>query len=64
MKKNSELHLKLDTIFFQKLKVEADNSKLSLSELCRRRLRDNSMLCRIELLISDINKKMKGHHGN
>lgn len=58
MKKNSEIHLKLETDLIDKLKKQAVNDDISFSELCRKRLKDNIQLDRIEALILEINKKL------
>lgn len=58
MKKNSEIHLKLETLMFEKLKRQAQEESLSISELCRRKINDEPALKKIELILSDLNKKI------
>lgn len=57
--KNSQIHLILETNFKNKLKAEAKDNEISLSELCRRKLRQNSQLTKIELMVEKIAKKIK-----
>ena len=56
--KNSQIHLILETDFKAKLVKEAEDNKISLSELCRRKLKKNSQLTRIELILEKIEKKI------
>ena len=58
MKKNSEIHLKLETTLFDQLKKQAIDEDISLSELCRKRLKDNVQLDRIEALVLEIKKEL------
>ena len=48
LKKNSHLHIFMETQLHDKLKKEADEKNISLSELARWKLRDNNQLDRIE----------------
>lgn len=62
MKKNSQIHLMLETELFEKLKKQAFENNISMSEMYRQKLRENSQLNRIEemlrkLLQRDYEKK-------
>ncbi len=59
MKKNSEIHLKLETDLLDKLKKQALEEDVSISEICRRKLKEASQLTRIEYLILDLSKRLK-----
>ena len=48
MKKNAQLHLMIETRELNKLRIEAEEKKVSLAELCRVKLRRNPQLDRIE----------------
>ncbi len=48
MKKNSQLHLVIETPKLNRLKEEAKEQRVSLSELCRQKLRPRPQLDRIE----------------
>ena len=58
MKKNSQVHLFLETELVEKLKELARANKISFSELCRRKLREIPQMKRIENLLEDIHKKL------
>lgn len=57
-KKNSQLHLVIETRELNKLKDEAVEKKVSLSELCRVKLRKNTQFDRIEGKLDRILKKV------
>ena len=57
MKKNSHIHFVIETEFLQKLKEEAENRLISISEFCRMKLRDNVQLDRIEQSLKQIMKE-------
>ena len=57
--KNSQIHLYLETELFEKLRKQAEENKLSISELCRMKCRDDSQLQRIESIVKEINTKIK-----
>lgn len=59
MWKNSHVHLLLETEFLDRLKKEAQEAEITLSELCRRKLKNETQLSRIERTITEINKKLK-----
>jgi hypothetical protein len=58
MKNNSEIHLKLETDLFEKIKRQAIEDGVSISEICRRRIKENPQLTRIEFLMNDLNKRL------
>lgn len=61
MKKNSQIHLYLETELLEKLKKQATAVEISVSELCRRKLKDIPQLNRIERLIENLpGQLMKG----
>ncbi len=62
MGKNSQIHLFLETELLEALKWEADENKISISELCRQKLRECSKLTRIEILLEKLNSKIS-HKG-
>jgi hypothetical protein len=57
MKKNAQLHLVIEARELNKLKVEAEEKKVSLAELCRVKLRKNTQFDRIE---GKLDKLLKG----
>ena len=56
VKKNSQIHLVLETELLEILKKEALERKISLSEHIRQKLRETSQLTRIELLLEKLLK--------
>ena len=54
MKKNAHLHIVVDTEFLNKLKQEARNRGISVSELSRQKLSNNLQLDIIENLVRKI----------
>jgi len=58
MVKNSQIHLVLETELFETLKREAQDNNISVSELCRQKLRKGSQLTRIEILLESLVKKV------
>jgi predicted HicB family RNase H-like nuclease len=54
MKKNSQIHLWLETELKEKLMKEAEEKRLSLNEFCLQKLRENSQLDRIEGMLEEI----------
>jgi len=57
MKKNHQIHLFLDKELKETLEREASQRNVSLSELCRQKLKECSQLTRIELLLETLSKK-------
>jgi len=64
MKKNSRIHLWLETELKEKLENHAKENNISLNELCRQKLRENDRLSKIEYSLEQIqiilNKYMGG----
>jgi len=56
-KKNSQIHLRMETSLFLNLKKQIEGKYLSLSELCRQKLRKDRQLDRIELLLKKLINK-------
>jgi len=59
MNKNSKLHFAVETEVFESLKKEAEQTGLSISALCRSKLKEYSKLTRIELILEDIQRKLR-----
>ena len=59
MKKNYLLCLRLETEIFEKLKKQAEQEEISVSALCRQKLGGCSKLTKIEIMLEEINKKLK-----
>ena len=57
MRKNHQLHFYIDKDLKQVLEREAEERGVSLSELCRQKLKESSQLTRLELLIEALLKK-------
>jgi hypothetical protein len=57
MAKNSQLHLFIETEALDTLRRESTDLGVSLSELCRQKLRKPSYLTRIETLIDKLEYK-------
>ena len=57
MKKNHQIHLFLDKDLKEILEREAEERGVSLSELCRQKLKECSQLTRLELLIEALLKR-------
>lgn len=55
-KKNYPLHFLVEKDLTEKLKSEAKEKNISMGELCRRKLRKNSQLDRIERKIDELRK--------
>ena len=59
MKKNSRLHLVLTTELLLRIKKQALDNNISVSELTRRKLKENSRLDNIERMIKLLLEKYK-----
>lgn len=59
MKKNSQIHLFIETELLDKIKKQAQERELSISELCRRKVRESLQLEKIEFLLREIHEKIK-----
>ena len=55
-KKNSHLHILLETSLLNKIEKEAKERSISVAELVRQKLRENSQLNRIESKIDRLTK--------
>lgn len=58
MGKNAQLHLVLETELLTALKKESVERGLSVSELCRQKLRECSQLTRIEMKLERLTHKL------
>ncbi len=58
MKKNSQIHFNLDTHLHNKLRDEAEEKDLSLSQLIRQILRERTDIFRIERKIDHLAKRL------
>jgi len=58
MRKNSQIHLFLETEVLQSLKFQAKELGISVSNLCRNKLRECLQLNRIEGVLKEINEKL------
>lgn len=58
MKKNSQIHIFLETPLREKLIQQSDEQGISLSEICRNKLKENSQLTKIEIMIEQIQKSI------
>ena len=56
MKKNSQIHLFLETELKEKLEQQAQEQNISFSELCRQKLKNASKLDKIERVLEEIQK--------
>lgn len=56
MRKNFQVHLYLETELVEKLKKEALEKRKSVSDICRQKLREDTQLDRIEMMIGKIYK--------
>ena len=56
MKKNSQIFIRIETELKERLKAQADEEGILLTELCRRRLRNNDKLAKIEGMLEEIQK--------
>ena len=53
-KKNSHLHMMIETSLMNKIEKEAKEKKISIAELVRQKLRKNEQLDRIEMKIDKL----------
>jgi len=59
MKKNSHLHILIETNLLSRLKIEAQDKGVSLGQLCRAKLKKQPQLDRIEVKLDKISKTSK-----
>lgn len=57
-KKNAQIHFVIETSLKEVLQKEAEIENVTLAEICREKLRQNSRFVRIELMLEEINKKL------
>ena len=57
MKRNSHIHVRIETENLEKLKQIARSFGLSLSEFCRKKLLESSKLDKIEFMLEQILKQ-------
>ena len=58
MRKNYKLKIPIESETIEELKKEANTQMISLSELCRKKLRKNNQLDKIENVLNIILKKV------
>lgn len=58
MNKNSQIHLYIETNALESLKLKAKEECMSLSQLCRERLRDHEILTKLYRALEQINNKI------
>jgi len=56
-KKNSQIHIFLETDLIKLLDKEADDKNISRSELIRQKLRESSQLTKIEIMLENLLKR-------
>ena len=54
MKKNSQIHIWLETELKEKVEKQAQEEHISIGELCRQKLRDNSRTIKIEIMLEKL----------
>lgn len=59
MRKNFQIHLRIETEVIEALRKQAQECGTSLGELCRQKIKGYSHLSRIESLLLDIHKMLK-----
>ena len=58
MNKNSQIHFYIETPILQDLKKRAEEEGITISKLCREKLRDYSLLASIHATLEHINRKI------
>lgn len=58
MNKNSQMHFYLETPVLINLKAQATKEGITLSKLCREKLRDYSILIKLQETLENINRKI------
>lgn len=56
MKKNSQIHFRIDTKSHEKIKKEAEELGIGMAELCRKKICETSRLEKIERILEEILK--------
>lgn len=62
MKKNTQLHLVVETELFERLKKQAQEEGLTISESCRNKLKENSRIIKIEMMVEKILTKIENNN--
>jgi hypothetical protein len=62
MKKNSHIHIVIETSFKEALKREAKSQNMYFSEFCRNKLREDLNLLRIEKILIEIKNGLNEMH--
>jgi len=57
-RKNTKIHFVIETSTKELLIREAQMQEVSLAELCRQKLKRNSKLLKIEMMLEELNKKL------
>ncbi len=63
MKKTFQLHLRIESEVIESLRRQAQETHITLGELCRQKLRANTQLTRIEMLMENLTNQLKGGKG-
>jgi len=58
MNKNSQIHFYIETPILQDLKKRAEEEGITISKLCREKLRDYSLLASLQETLENINRKI------
>ena len=58
MKKNAQIHLLIESELIERLKSEASEKNVSLSEICRQKLKQDHQLNRIENILGKMDEKL------
>ena len=58
MNKNSQIHFYIETPILQDLKKRAEEEGITISKLCREKLRDYSLLASLQATLENINRKI------
>jgi hypothetical protein len=58
MNKNSQIHFYIETELLNILQARASEENITLSKLCREKLRDYSLLMRLQETLDNINNKI------
>lgn len=58
-KKNSQIHLLLETDLMDRLRTEAKEKQITISEVCRQKIRDSDELCDIMKSLAHLKKLVR-----
>ncbi len=59
MKKNTKIHFWIESEVKQFIEKQAQEEGLTISDYCRNKLKDNSRLIRIEMMLEEVLKRIK-----